>query len=251
MASRFVVHRSAARPDGAVLTEEFGCRLLTESVFSFQAGTTASFDPGGHEELLFVVRGGGHLLVGRTRQEFGPQTGIHIAPGETCQLEIADPVEIVCVRVMRPAGDVAVGERRRVSPLHARDIGHATAGRQYRILADPSTGFGSGTHFVGEVPAGEPAPVHYHLYDEVIYVLRGNGILHVDDEHNPLSPGTCVHLPARTLHQVENTGDTPIVEVAVFVPAGSPAAAYLPDGTSAYPGVPDDPQRLVTGPGRQ
>ena len=90
--------------------------------------------------------------------------------------------------------------------------------------------------------AFEPAPLHYHLYNEVIYVVQGRGILHIDGERNPLYPGACIHLPARTLHQVENTGDIPLREVAVFVPAGSPAAAYLPDGTSAYPTVPDDPQ---------
>lgn len=144
--------------------------------------------------------------------------------------------------VARPAGaEVATGALRRISLLDEQQIGHATAGREYRILADPSTGFRSGTHFVGDVPAGAPAPLHYHRYHEVIYVVQGNGILHIDGEHNPIYPGACIHLPARTLHQVENTGDVPIREVAVFVPAGSPAAAYLPDGASAYPAQPDDP----------
>ena len=83
--------------------------------------------------------------------------------------------------------------------------------------------------------------MHYHRYNEVIYVMQGVGILHIDGEDNSLYPGACIHLPARTLHQVENTGDIPMREVAVFVPAGSPAAAYLPDGTSAYPTQPDDP----------
>lgn len=254
MGSRYVVYRADVEPQSSqgspaqtrpVLTESFGCEYLTETVLSIEPGTTPPHESGDHEELLFVLQGRGRLLLNGEAQEFGPESGIYIGPGETYQLEITEPAEIVSVRVTEPAGDeVTTGERRTVSRLDAQEIGQATAGREYRILADPSTGFRSGTHFVGDVPAGEPAPVHYHLYNEVIYVMQGNGILHIDGERNPIYPGACIHLPARTLHQVENTGDIPIREVAVFVPAGSPAAAYLPDGTSAYPSQPDDPQGI-------
>jgi hypothetical protein len=68
-------------------------------------------------------------------------------------------------------------------------------------------------------------------------------VLHIEGEHNQLRAGSAILLPARILHQIENTGDIPIREVAVFVPGGSPAAAFLPDGTSAYAGQPDDPDR--------
>jgi mannose-6-phosphate isomerase-like protein (cupin superfamily) len=253
MGSRYVVYRADVEPRPVpgnpvrarpVLTESFGCTYLTETVLSLEPGTTPPLESGEHEELLFVLRGHGRLLLDGTVREFGPESGIYLGPGETYQLEVTDTegAEVVSVLVTEPAGDdLPTGERRTVSPLDAQDIGHATAGREYRILADPSTGFRSGTHFVGDVPTGEPAPLHYHLYNEVIYVLQGTGILHIDGEHNPLHPGACIHLPARTLHQVENTGDVPLREVAVFVPAGSPAAAYLPDGTSAYPTQPDDP----------
>lgn len=252
MGSRYVRYRADVQPQPApgspvqvrpVLTESFGCTYLTQRVLSVAPGTTPPQTSGDHEELLFVLSGHGRVLLDGATEEFGPESGIYIGAGETYRLDIAEAVDIVSVRVTEPAGaDVPVGERRTISLLDAQEIGHATAGREYRILADPSTGFRSGTHFVGDVPAGEPAPLHYHRYNEVIYILQGTGILHIDGEHNPIYPGACIHLPARTLHQVENTGDVPMREVAVFVPAGSPAAAYLPDGTSAYPTQPDDPQ---------
>jgi mannose-6-phosphate isomerase-like protein (cupin superfamily) len=247
MGSRYVVYRDDIDPrqiPGSsaqvrpVLTESFGCTYLTETVLTIAPGTIHQHSSGDHEELLFVLRGRGKLLLDGTAQPFGPESGIYIGPGETYQLEIADgeSADLVSVRVVDPADDeIETGERRTVSLLDDQDIGHATAGREYRILADPSTGFRSGTHFVGDVPPGVAAPMHYHLYNEVIYVMQGTGILHIDGEVNPIYPGACIHLPARTLHQVVNTGDIPMREVAVFVPAGSPAAAYLPDGTSAYP----------------
>jgi mannose-6-phosphate isomerase-like protein (cupin superfamily) len=253
MSSRYVVYRDDIQPRQVpqdltqarpVLTESLGCTYLTETVLTIAPGTTHPRACGEQEELLFVLRGHGNLLLDGTVQPFGPESGIYIGAGETYQLEITDgdSAELVSVQVVNPAGDeVEAGERRTISLLDGQEIGHATAGREYRILADPSTGFRSGTHFVGDVPASDPAPMHYHRYNEVIYVMQGVGILHIDGEHNPLYPGACIHLPARILHQVENTGEIPMREVAVFVPAGSPAAAYLPDGTSAYPTQPDDP----------
>ncbi|WP_163573594.1 cupin domain-containing protein [Fodinicola feengrottensis] len=200
MGSRFVVYAPDIAPrqePGSpvrvrpVLTESFGCTYLTETVLSIDAGTTSSYESGDHEELLFVLAGSGHLVVGDgPAQEFGPESGIYIGRGETYQLQITEAAEIVSVRVADPAGDdVPAGDRRTVSPLDAQEVGKATAGREYRVLANPSTGFRSGTHFVGDVPTGELAPLHYHLYNEVIYVLKGTGILHIDGEHNPIYPG--------------------------------------------------------------
>jgi hypothetical protein len=40
------------------------------------------------------------------------------------------------------------------------------------------------------------------------------------------------------VHCLENTGDSLMRVVGVFRPAGSPAAAYYPDGTPAHPGAP-------------
>jgi oxalate decarboxylase/phosphoglucose isomerase-like protein (cupin superfamily) len=39
------------------------------------------------------------------------------------------------------------------------------------------------------------------------------------------------------VHCLENTGEELMRLVAVFRPAGSPAAAYYPDGTPAFPGL--------------
>jgi len=251
MGSRFVVHRdeiAGSLVHGAterpVLTEAFGSAFLTETVRSIPAGTTAGPYQPAFDEALFVLTGTGALSMGDDEIEFGPESGIQVAPGETYRLRADGPVEIVSVLVRRAAGDdVAAGPRRVISRLDEQDIGHATAGREYRILAGPETGFRPGTHFVGYIPTGAAAPVHYHRYDEVIYVIEGDGVLHIDGEHNPLRAGSCILLPSRVLHQIENTGVIPIREVALFIPGGSPAAAFLPDGTSAYAGQPDDPDR--------
>jgi mannose-6-phosphate isomerase-like protein (cupin superfamily) len=85
---------------------------------------------------------------------------------------------------------------------------------------------------VGQIPVGA-APRHYHLYEEVIYVLDGDGVMHMNDGRTPLRPGSCIHLPPQKLHTLENSGPGVIRVLGVFRPAGSPAAAFYPDGTPA------------------
>src|ERR1019366_6973538 len=109
----------------------------------------------------------------------------------------------------------------------------ATGERQFRIVFDPLNGCPSATQFVGYIPVGA-APAHYHHYDEVIYVLEGNGVMHMDGSQTPLRAGTCIHLPARKLHTLANSGPGIMRVLGVFRPAGSPAAAFYPDGTPAY-----------------
>jgi quercetin dioxygenase-like cupin family protein len=106
-------------------------------------------------------------------------------------------------------------------------------------VADPDTGLRSATHFVGYIPTAR-APDHFHRYDEVIYVLEGEGVMHMEGEHTPLVAGSCIHLPSGTVHCLENVGAELMRVVAVFRPAGSPAAAYYPDGAPAFAGVPAD-----------
>ncbi len=64
-------------------------------------------------------------------------------------------------------------------------------------------------------------------------MLEGEGVLEIDGEQAPLTQGTCIHLPARLVHCLANTGDAELRVLGVFRPAGSPAEAYYPDGTLA------------------
>ena len=82
-------------------------------------------------------------------------------------------------------GDEARTQLSRVADQAAQA---ATAEREFRIVFDPDNGCGSATQFVGYIPVGA-APAHYHLYDEVIYVLEGEGVMHMNASQTPLRRG--------------------------------------------------------------
>ena len=220
-----------------------GVKGLEQTVLECSPGTTTARTTGESEEVLFVVAGHGELGLGGERHALEPDTGVNLGPGQEYELRNAtpDPLRMVSVQVRGPASPGDGGRSgdgrvvvRRLADQEAQD---ATTDRSFRIVADPSTGLRSATHFVGYVPTVR-APDHFHTYDEVIYVLEGEGAFHVDGTSRPIGAGSCIELPARTVHCLENTGQDTMRLVAVFRPPGSPAAAYYPDGTPAYPGTP-------------
>ncbi len=235
----------AVRP---TLGPQTGFEALAQAVLECGPGRAEVSVPEDIEEVLFVLEGRGRLIIDGEAHQLEPESGAYIAPGETFAIENDGPsvLRAVAVRVPGWAGPVpgSAGARAVVRRLEEQAAEEATTQREFRIVADPATGLRSATHFVGYIPTAR-APDHFHTYDEVIYVLDGEGVFHAGGEHTPLSEGSCIQLPARAIHCLENTGSEMMRVVAVFRPAGSPAAAYYPDGTPAYGGAPplEDPQR--------
>jgi mannose-6-phosphate isomerase-like protein (cupin superfamily) len=187
------------------------------------------------DEVLYVVSGSGSVTIARERQTLSPGTAAFIARGTGWRVDHADDLVVLSVLVAEPLP--ANGSTHAVVELAAEETRGATAGREFRLLATPDVGCASVTQFVGYIPSGR-APDHFHRYDEVVYVLEGEGELHIAGESAPLRSGSCIHFPARIVHAIENTGPGVMQILGVFRPAGSPAEAYYPDGTPA--GVPEE-----------
>jgi quercetin dioxygenase-like cupin family protein len=210
------VHADDVAPGRLVLDESlFGLRLLT---------SPAEHQCAGHDELLFVLAGHGALHLDEAAHELDPETAALVPRGGSYRVE--GDLRAVAVAVRDPDAPAPPPAVVRLADRHADP---ATANRSFRLLCEP----GWATQFVGFIPT-ETAPDHYHLYDEVIYVLAGHGVVRMPGIEAPLRPGTAISLPARTVHCLENTGSTTMRVLGVFRPAGSPAAAYYPDGTPAF-----------------
>jgi uncharacterized cupin superfamily protein len=214
----YVIHLDD-RPNGDLHAND----LLTQRVVEV-AGAHAGAEA---DELLYVLDGDGVLEADGEQHPLRPGTSAFLAAGTAWSASGVATAVSVLVHEPPPA----------TAPYAVRDLtteekGSATAGRQFVLGATPQVGCRSATQFIGLVPPGR-APDHFHTYDEVIYVLEGAGELHVGGESAPLRAGSCVHLPARLVHSLANTGDRELRLLGVFRPAGSPAEAYYPDGTPA------------------
>jgi quercetin dioxygenase-like cupin family protein len=210
-----------------------GFEALEQTVVSLAPGDRRARATGSAEEVLFVLDGDGELSLESGRHDLRAETGVNLAPDQEYELRAGPAgMRLVSVRIPDPEG--TAHQSARVRHLADQAAEQATSEREFRVVADAR----SATAFVGYIPTAR-APEHFHTYDEVIYVLEGEGHFHVRGESHPVRPGTCIGLPARLVHCLENSGPGVMRVLGVFRPAGSPAAAYYPDGTPAYPGAPE------------
>jgi quercetin dioxygenase-like cupin family protein len=221
--------RWCTQPGERLFGAAAGCAEFEQRLLRFDDASqerTESHD----DEVLYVLAGSGRATIGGEPAELAPGSAAWVARGTAWQVDEADGLEVLSVLVREPLP--ANGRTHAVLAAEDAEDGTATAGRHFRLLATPEQGCASVTQFVGFIPVGR-APDHFHTYDEVVYVLQGTGALHIDGETAPLTAGSAVHLPARLVHCLENTGPGEMHVLGVFRPAGSPAEAYYPDGTRA------------------
>ncbi len=216
-----------------MLDDRHGCRGLHQRRLRFaggggfaggtgSAGGGAGFagTAGGLGEAWYVITGSGVLDTERTGcVALEPGTAVWLEPGlgYACQAQPTEDLEILAVTVR--AGSAAPGPTRRVVRLAACEP-ERTGDREFRVLLSEGLTI---TQFAGLIPPGR-APAHHHTYDEVVHVLAGRGVVHLDGTEAEIGPGTSIYLPPYQPHCLENTGPGPLEVLGVFYPAGSPAA---------------------------
>jgi mannose-6-phosphate isomerase-like protein (cupin superfamily) len=227
----YVTHESEveARPEHGTASTRVtidassGCELLVQRVVRYEPGRSEPRAVGDRQELLYVVSGRGTLHLEGREHPLEPDTGVFVTAGEAYAVENPGPDELVVVTVDTPqqAGHAA-GDRRAVRAAE-QPVLKAGKDREFRFLVDREIGCADVTQFVGTIPPGR-APSHSHVYDEVVYVVEGEGLLHLGGAQTPIRQGSCIHLPPLVEHCLENTGANNMRVLGVFYPQGDPAS---------------------------
>jgi mannose-6-phosphate isomerase-like protein (cupin superfamily) len=199
-------------------------KRLVQRVERFARGRSTARTLDGSQEVLYVASGRGTLHVGGRAYELQPDTGAYVTAGEAYEVETASDEELLLVCVRAPQeGQTRLDPDRRIVRFADREPLTAKPDREFRYLVNQDLGCLDVTQFVGLIPPGR-APMHSHTYDEVIYVVEGEGVLHLDGRETPIATGTCIHLPPLEEHCLENTGGGTMRVLGVFHPSGDPAS---------------------------
>lgn len=206
-----------------------GCERLEQRVIRYASGRSRERTLDGRQEVLFVVSGKGELELDGTRHRLEPDTAVFVAPGETYVVENPGPDELLVVSVVAPEDrSEASGERKVTVRFADQPELPASSERTFRYLVNEDAGCHDLTQFMGIVQPSK-APFHSHSYDEVGYVVEGEGIAHVGGGSSPIRAGSCFHLPPDEVHCIENSGTGVMRILGVFHPAGSPASRAYQD----------------------
>jgi quercetin dioxygenase-like cupin family protein len=200
-----------------------GSEILEQRIVHYAPGRSRPIETGDRIAVLYVVSGLGHIYVAGAAHPVEAATGVYVAAGESYEVVNPGPDELVLVLVTAPStANGSPAERRAVREADQPTL-TASGDREFRYLVTDEVGCQDVTQFRGDIAPGRAAD-HSHVYNEVIYVLEGEGALHTKGEDAPVSAGSCIHLPAYLLHSLENSGDSTMRIVAVFHPAGDPAS---------------------------
>lgn len=195
---------------------ETGAKAISLRILEFEPGLSPVLRNEETDEVLFSL-GNCTLFIDSVFYEVESHSGILIRAGQNFRIENpgTEPVCFVSSQVPRQEG----GIKHPIVRL-ADQRAMPTADRWYRVLIDSEV-----TQFVGSIPPGR-APDHFHEYEEVLFILKGEGRVWLGEESTPIGYGSCVYLPRKQVHCVENTGTGELRLLGVFYPAGSPAVRY-------------------------
>ena len=199
-----------------------GAQAISLRILEFGPGTSPVLQNDSSDEVLYLVEGSCTVVIDGNIYELEPATGVYVRPRQSWHVQTEDVARFVSSQCpetegsAHPAPPIVRLSDRRALP---------TADRWYRVLVDREIGSEQVTQFVGSIPPGR-APDHFHEYEEVLFILRGDGRMWAGETNTPIGPGSCVYLPKRQVHCVENTGAGELRLLGVFYPAGSPAVRY-------------------------
>lgn len=217
-----------------------GADAISLRILEVSHGASPDLRNASADEVLYVLEGEGIVSLGGYVERVKADTGFYLRPGAPLRIDNwgRGPLVLASARCPDPAADGVVPSPPPAEPSPlveprpfvrlSEQPAQTTGDRWYRVLVDAKLGSTQVTQFVGAIPPGR-APDHHHEYEEVLCILAGRGRMWAGATSAPLEAGSCVYLPKRQLHCVENTGDGELRLLGVFYPAGSPAVRYEDD----------------------
>lgn len=214
-----------------------GCQSLVQRVFRYGAGTSPEMKNEGSEEVIYIVSGSGKATIGGDAYKLTPGTGLFVPPEAPYTIHNAglDPLELVSVLSPQPGYPPSVPPSSETQPIRKlvlreseQESISADEDRSFKLMIDPRYGTQYVTQFVGFIRTSR-APFHSHPYEEVMYILNGEGVLHVENGEFPFRAGSGIYLPPESRHCLENVSSGTLRLLGVFCPADSPKARSSQD----------------------
>ncbi len=101
---------------------------------------------------------------------------------------------------------------------NSRNTGELTALKSWMLISAGISMSRGISMQVSEIPVGSEQPVHNHDPEQCYYIIKGKGLMIIEDETREMIAGDAVHIPPNKRHGIRNTGN----EVLEYLTANSP-----------------------------
>jgi mannose-6-phosphate isomerase-like protein (cupin superfamily) len=71
---------------------------------------------------------------------------------------------------------------------------------------------------ISTIPKGSGQPIHAHDPEQCYYIIKGTGLMIIEDETREVTSGDAIYIPPNKNHGIKNIGD----EVLEYLTANSP-----------------------------
>lgn len=76
-------------------------------------------------------------------------------------------------------------------------------------------------------PKKASLPHRFKTASEVYHILKGEGVIHIDDEEERVGPGDTIYISPRGVQYIENTGEGNLEFLCIVYPEWQPDAEEL------------------------
>ena len=101
---------------------------------------------------------------------------------------------------------------------NTKNTGNLPILRSWMLIGSQNSSARAISMQISEIPAGSEQPVHSHAPEQCYYIIKGRGLMIIEDETKEVSAGDAAYVPANKKHGMKNLGK----EVLEYLTANSP-----------------------------
>jgi CDGSH-type Zn-finger protein/mannose-6-phosphate isomerase-like protein (cupin superfamily) len=216
-------------------TSETGAQHQSQFYFRIARGDSPVVSFTGSHTVLLASQGSGTITVSGRQFDLAPEMGIYVRPDEAFSVSNDTDEEIllyVSVGPLQNQPDFSEAMPDNFNAEHpVRTVAFEPgkrlpmADRSFQMLVDKTVGSDLVTQFIGDIPQSKAAP-HRHLYEEVLIILTGEGMMWTENHKAPVKGGDFLFLPRKQEHSLQCTNPEGMLVVGVIYPGDNPSINY-------------------------
>jgi mannose-6-phosphate isomerase-like protein (cupin superfamily) len=105
---------------------------------------------------------------------------------------------------------------------NSKNTGTLTSLRSWMLIGSRNSSAQAISMQISEIPVGSGQPVHAHAPEQCYYIIKGSGLMMIEDETRQVHAGDAVYIPPNKPHGIKNIGDTALE----YLTANSPAFTH-------------------------